>query len=526
MPSEGFKSVILSILFAAVTAGFSGPSEAAIIDYFIVQYPSISPNGDGIRDASTVRIGLLKACTELLVTVEDRSTGNPLDTLLHVENPSPGAFSAVWRGESSSGGLLDEGRYTLHLFASSAAETENLTRTVIVDTTAPRVVLDRIDPGIYTPNVSGTPDKVLIYFSISRFGEGDTLSLRATSPDTVRQSMPVAVGGDGAYSVEWSAPATATDGMYRLALLIADEAGNSGADSGAVDVDTGGPALSFIDPPSAFTNHVPLALRGTCYDRNGVETDSLFWDNGAAFLPDSTFMDGDTLVWRFDAVDSLRKGSGYDEGSHSLKIKCSDIFGHVTDKTLLFVLDLTPPPVPALNPLAATVYKPEISISGSVDKTQTKSVYIYREAGTDTKVTRREIITAGFSVPDTLRKGENRIWAAAQDEAGNMSGNSAIETVTYAIATGISHPEVFRGPDVFRIYSDRTVRAVKIELYTVSGELVATLSKPGPGTDFELPWNLTNNDGETVRNGPYLAAITVTYDTWKTVERRLIAVVQ
>jgi flagellar hook assembly protein FlgD len=526
VPGEGFKSVIFSIVFAVATAGFSGPLEAGLIDYFIIQYPSISPNGDGIKDSSTVRIGLLSACTELLVTVEDRSTGNPLDTLLRTENASPGTFSAAWRGQNSSGGLLAEGSYALHLLASSAAEAENLTRTVIVDTTVPFVMLDRIDPGIYAPNVPGTPDRVLIYFSISRYGEGDTLSLMATSPDSSTQRTPVAVSGDGAYSVEWSAPPTATDGMYRLTLFIGDEAGNSDADSGSVDVDTGEPALSFINPPSPFTNQVPLALSGKCYDRNGVEKDSLFWDAGASFLPDSTFMDGDTLVWRFDAVDSLRKGSGYDEGLHSLKIKCSDIFGHESEHTLLFSLDLTPPPAPTVNPLPAIVYKPEISISGSVDKTNTKSVLVYRTAGTDRKVTRREIITTGFSVQDTLREGKNSIWAAAQDEAGNTSENSATQTVTYAIAAGISHPEVFRVPDVFRIYAKRPVRAVKIEIYTVSGELVATLSKPGPGTDFELPWNLTNNDGETVRNGPYLVAFTVTYADGQTMEKRLIAVVQ
>ena len=514
-------------MFVAVaTACFTAPLEAGLIDYFIVQYPSISPNGDRIRDSSTVRIGLLGACDELTVTVEERFTGDPLDTLLHMTNVSPGAVSTTWKGENASGGLLAEGTYTLRLLATNGPETENLTRTVIVDTTAPLVTLDRIDPGIYTPNVPGTPDRVLVYFSVSRYGEGDTMSVIVTSPDTVRQRVPVAVSADGAYSVEWSAPATATDGIYRLFLFIADEAGNGSYDNGSLDVDTGGPALSFTNPPAGHTNEVPSTLWGRCHDRNGVQTDSLIWDNGAAFPPDSSFMDGDTLVWRFDAIDSLRKGSAYDEGSHTLKIVCTDVFGHETDNTLTFVLDLTAPPAPTLNALPATVYKPEISITGSVDKTQTKTVHVYRKFGNTTTVAVREVLTAAFSVRDTLQEGQNGIWAAAEDEAGNMSGNSAAQTVVYAIATGISHPEVFRGPDVFRVYTEQTASAVKIELYTVGGELVATLSKQGPGTDFELPWNLTNNDGETVRNGPYLAAIIVTYETGKTLDRRLIAVVQ
>jgi hypothetical protein len=514
------------LLFAAGIAGFSAQLEAGLIDYCIIQYPSISPDGDGVKDSSPVRIGTLAICTKLLVTVEDRSSGNPLDTLLFVENAAPGTYSAEWKGEAPSGGLLDEGSYTLHVLASGAVETANLTRTIIVDTTGPLVVLDRIDPGIYTPNVPGTPDKVLIYFSISNYGTGDTLSLTVTSPGPIEQSMPVAISGNGAQNVEWSALESAADGIYRIALYINDEAGNGGADSGSVDVDTASPTLSFRSPPSSHTNAVPLVVWGTCYDRNGVARDSLIWDNGASFLPDSTFMDQDTLVWRFDVIDSLKKGNGYDEGAHSLKIKCADSFGHTAENTLAFTLDLTPPPAPTVNALPAIVHGPVISISGSVDNTAAKSVFVYQAAGADTLVKHKELLTAGFSVQDTLREGENRIWAVAQDEAGNRSGRSTVQTVTYEIAMGISHPEVFRGPDAFHVFAERSMRAVKIEIFTLNGELVKTLGKPGPGTDFELPWDLTNNDGETIRNGPYLVAFTVMYDTGQTMEKRLIAVVQ
>jgi flagellar hook assembly protein FlgD len=526
VPRGSSASVVAIILMLAGTIAVSGPAEAGLIGYFIVQYPSISPNGDGIKDSSAVHVELIDACTQLLMTVDDPSNGAPLDTLILRLNAAPGVYSAEWKGRDSSGGLLPEGSYALHVAASAGSTTENLTRTAIVDTTAPRVAIDRIDPGIYTPNVPGSADKVLIYFTISRYGEGDTLSLLVTRPDSTVQRMPVAASGDGTHSLEWSALSTAADGIYRLVLLIADEAGNSGADSASVDVDTAGPILSFIDAPPSYTNVVPLVLLGTCYDRNGVRDDSLFWDGGPALLPDSTFMAGDTLVWRFDAADSLKEGNGYREGSHSLKIKCSDVFGHESEKTLLFVLDLTPPPVPRVNAIAAIVHKAEISISGTVDKANTKFVYVYQSAGGQTRVKRKETLTAGFSVQDTLRLGENAIWARAEDEAGNVSDSSSVQTVTYEIAAGITHPEVFRRPDAFHIFTERSVRGIKIEIFTVAGELVATLSQRGPGTEFELPWNLTNDDGENVRNGPYLAVVTVTYDNGPTVEKRLFAVVR
>ena len=81
---------IAAVLAAAAASSFSAPG-GLLVDYFLVQYPSISPNGDGIRDSSIVRVGLADTCGTLLLTLEDAG-GAPLDTLIDETAVPPGAI--------------------------------------------------------------------------------------------------------------------------------------------------------------------------------------------------------------------------------------------------------------------------------------------------------------------------------------------------------------------------------------------------------------------------------------------------
>lgn len=529
MPHPIVKTLISIAALAAAIIAQTGAADAALVDYAIVQHPTISPNNDGIKDFSLVRVGLLDTCAVLLLTVEDASSGTPLDTLLAAAGALPGVHSAEWRGENAAGGLLAEGGYTLRIFASDGSESESRTTTVIVDVTTPLVALDRIEPGIYTPGVAGAAEKVLIYFSISRSGPGDTMSVTITNPAAAKYDVPVGIDGDGVYSAEWSTSSTAVDSIYAVDLAITDEAGNSGAARGFFDVDTKGPRIAFLTSIPNPTNDPPLEIWGRCYDRNGIESDSLSWNGGPYFLPDSSYSIGDTvLVWRFDAVDSLAEGSGFREGRYTIKCKCRDRSGRESTISHTFRLDLTPPAAPVLDALPSSVYEAKLNLTGSVDGAGARFVHLYRVSGNDTDHTRKEIVAraTAFFIPDTLDLGENVFRAAAQDSAGNMSASSAPRTVIYEIARGISHPEVFRAPDAFRVYTEREARKVEVKIFTVAGELVTTLPSSAPGTDFTLAWDLTTADGEVVRNGPYLVVITVFFDTDTRVEKRFIAVVR
>lgn len=524
---RGRRGTVASLLFAALVLA-PAAALAQAVDYFVIQYPSISPNGDGVRDASLVRVGLEKACDRLLVVLET-ALAAPIDTLVDAAAPDSGSVLAgVFDGTDGAGTPLAEGTYRLRC-AALGGPVEEYVRPVIVDLTAPIVRIERIDPGIYAPGVPGTAQTVLVYYSLLQTGPGDTLSMVVTNPVGEGSRTTIAAPGDGEHFLEFSADAEAPDGIHAISLVCADEGGNSSADAGALDVDTQGPTQSFVVMPPSHTNVPPPVITGKAYDRNGLRDFRLLWDNGAPFLPDSVHYAGDTLCWRFDAIDSLRQGSSYREGSHTIAARCADAFGvdsvkHRTKIQYTFTLDLTAPAAPTLEPPPSPSREPRTVLRGTVSYPGTSLVRVTRHAGVDVDTIAYEPSGSTFAVTVPLLEGDNVIRATAEDDAGNVSTLSNAVTVRYEPGNEVVWPEALRGPDAFRVYSASPALRATVDIYTVGGALVASLSENGPAQAFTLEWDLANDDGEEVRNGPYLAVVTVTYGDRTTVYKAFVAV--
>ncbi len=523
-------SLIVLIAAAAAAAAplHSLPApQGALVDYFVVQYPSVSPNGDGIRDSSIVRVGVAGPCSTLLLVLADAS-GSPVDTLLDAADVPPGVVTAIWTGRDGGGSALPEGAYRLMLAASAGPLIEEHERAAIVDLTAPLARIERIEPGIYAPGVPGTADTALIYCSVERYGPGDTLAMTILNPANGAERRSVPIAGDGLYRAAWAAASTAMDGVYRIAIVAADEGGNASVDTAALDVDTKGPEQSFIEPPPSYTNVPPSVLRGRAYDRNGARGLELVWRGGAPFPPDSVWASGDTLFWRFDVADSLLEGGSYREARYVLAVSCSDMFAgskHRTRIETTFDLDLTAPAAPVLAQPASPAREPSVVVRGTADWPGTKYVYVTRTAATDTTI-RYEPFGASFAVAMPLRRGTNVLRATAEDPAGNESSLSNAVTVIYEPANAVSWPEALRGPDVFRVYAVEPALQVSVDIYTIGGSRVASLRENGPAQSFAVEWDLTNDDGEEVRNGPYLAVITVRHQTRTETYKEFVAVVR
>lgn len=529
--ARGRRGAAGCLLFAALALA-PAAAGAQAVDYFVIQYPSISPNGDGVRDASLVRVGLEKACDRLLVVLETVSA-SPIDTLIDVVGPAAGTVHAnLFDGTDGAGAPLPEGTYRLRCAALGGGPVEEYVRPVIVDITAPLARIERIDPGIYAPGVPGAAQTVLVYYTLQQTGPGDTLSMVVTNPLGEGERTTIAAPGDGEHRLEYSADGDAPDGIYSISIVCADEGGNSSADAGALDVDTRGPTQSFVVKPPPHTNVPPAVITGKAHDRNGVHDLRLVWDGGAPFAPDSSWADGDTLRWRFDAIDALREGAGYREGSHTIVARCSDPFvadtmRHRTKIQYTFTLDLTAPDAPVLERPASPSREPRTVLRGTISQPGTSRVRVTRLAGigADTTIT-YEPSGSTFAVTMPLLAGDNVIRAVAEDDAGNVSAFSNAVTVRYEPANEVVWPEALRGPDAFRVYTASPALRATVDIYTVAGELVATLVENGPSQAFVLDWDLTNDDGEEVRNGPYLAVVTVTRESGKRVYRAFVAVVR
>lgn len=522
------RAIIAILAFSlAVHALFPAPAlRAELIEYFLIYYPSISPNGDGTRESSPVKLGISEECNLVSLTLEDAIGTLVLDTLLHLEDVPAGTYSAEWAGTDSLGAVLEEGEYRLHLLASRGSISEDDYRLVIVDTTAPRASIDRIEPSIYTPDLPGTAERVLIHMKITDSGPGDSLRMETLHPDSTLEELQIDFVGDGPYTVEWSADSDAEDGLYMVLLSMGDEAGNSSTDQGYIDVDTGEPYLAFTDTFPTPAREVPPYVEGSCYDRNGVEEPVLIWNEGSPFPADSTWWDADTLFWRFGIMDSVSSGGLFKDGTYTIGILCSDPFGHEAEAEMTFTLDLTAPDAPSLDEPPPAVLEPVLSLTGLVDVEDTDSIFVYRAAGADTSITAAEIGSPTFRIDIELVEGPNEIWAFAADGLGSISEPSNVVSVIFERAVRFVYPEAFREPGSVEIFTGDEAREVEIRIFTLDGERVRIMHARGPATRFDFFWNLLNDDGEEVRNGPYLLVIITHYDGSESVDRSFIAVVR
>ena len=117
-----------------------------------------------------------------------------------------------------------------------------------------------------------------------------------------------------------------------------------------------------------------------------------------------------------------------------------------------------------------------------------------------------------WTATGNLTLGDNPFSFRAVDRAGNRSDFSAPFVVTYTEPIGFHAPERFRATDVFDLNVTKTARAVRLDLYDLRGRRVRTIAVNQLNQRYELPWNLKDDAGNTVGDGPYVARATVTYE--------------
>lgn len=525
--------ICVALLLVVPSAGLSAGEVTLIINH-----PSISPNGDGVKDFLSVSMIVASDIDTLAVTIEDAATSQVYDTVFFSSPLIAGEYSAMWDGTDSLGTPLPEGEYTLRLREALSGTAEEVTRTVIIDITSPVITIDRIEPGTFSPGYPDTTADVEVYYIVSGFEEGAGAHAMITGPSGGGTFIPLDVTGDGESSLEWKPGAGSDAGLYTIELTIEDEAGNSTSDSGVVEIDTDGPVVSITTEVGDQVQHAPVVYQGYCHDRSGVLDTSLAfswasydasgeWSEKDYPQSDTTWVSwwqSDTLFWLAAVPDSAVDGNEVDENDYTLKVSAEDSYGQKTTAKLDFTVDRTPPDIPYIVKPPGRVIEPSLSLTLTYDAPDTDSLVIYR---------RHESVTDSVRVLDDklfhkaqLEPGVNEIWVRAIDRAGNTSGNSNLVTVTYAVEDGVTFPEVFRGPDVIQIITTDMATSVEIDLYDLGGERVRRIVEDGPGTSFEIEWDLTNDSGDAVRNGPLLMVLRIRYDTYSTLRKNFIAVVR
>jgi flagellar hook assembly protein FlgD len=396
-----------------------------------------------------------------------------------------GNHSAMWGGTDWTGANLPEGDNDLHLYESTGGTGESILRTVVIDLTSPQVNIERIEPGVFSPGWPDTSASVIVYFIVSGWETGASARMTVRNPDGTENTDPVDVQGDGEWTGVWK-PAAAESGFHTITVTVDDEAGNSDADSGHVYVDSDSPELTIL-------TDVPSVLREA----------------------------------PFDTPDTVNGDAGYVEGTYKLRVFAADAFDNRSNEQLSFKIDRTPPSPPLIADPPERMIQAELNLYIQYDD-DTDSLFVYWQAGSaiDSTWFITSVLSPGEPFELTLSEGLNEFWALGKDNAGNASAYSNTVQTTLDPATGITYPEVFRGPNTFQIVSARTASSVTLDIYDMRGERIRRIAVPGPGTSFDIAWDLTNDDGETVKNGPCLVVITIEHSGGRTVDKAFIAVVR
>jgi flagellar hook assembly protein FlgD len=183
---------------------------------------SFSPNGDGRLETTAVSYKLLDAAT---VSVQVETTGGTAVRVL--QDPvaqAAGSFSVVWDGTDGAMVRVADGTYVIRAIATTAVGSISMTKTVVVDTAPPTIVLGSISPDPYDGVGSLT-----VPITVSEAGTATTKFYRDGSSSSSR-SLSTSIAAGGTVNVTWNGlngdGTAAASGSYTVRVYFQDKAGN------------------------------------------------------------------------------------------------------------------------------------------------------------------------------------------------------------------------------------------------------------------------------------------------------------
>jgi flagellar hook assembly protein FlgD len=304
---------------------------------------AFSPNGDGVRDTTTLHAGLSGA-DDWTIAVSD-ATGTVVDSV----SGSGQTAATTWSGRDAQGRRLPDGLYTAVFSATSGTGTARpASLHVRIDTVPPTLSAVQLSSPVVSPNGDRLADTVRLGFSVSETSSV-VLVVRNAHGTAVRTLTPVTCRAGSAVLV-WDGKASgaggleaAPDGVYSLTLKATDAAGNSTTVTRSVVVnDTiGHPRLSpaWLSPNGdGVDDATKLSFRTT---RSAKVTVSVSDTSGKVVRRVSLgTLAGGAHTWSWDG----RGGAGavLPDGTYALSVKAANTVGSVAVAVRAHV-DTTPP---------------------------------------------------------------------------------------------------------------------------------------------------------------------------------------
>jgi len=342
---------------------------------FIAGDPSISPNGDGVRDKVTIGFTVSQ---QAAWKVEIRNDAGRVVRDMAGEGK---VVELTWAGRDDAGDPLPDGPYTLQADATSAAGVaRSATATVRLDTVAPKVESGGASPDPFSPNGDGQDDTTALSFTPAE-AVSARLSVVDAGGDVLRRVTGWKSMTAAAHKLSWdgrvgsgSTVAAAPEGTAFLLLEARDGAGNTTSLRRRVVVDrtlklTGLSRRTFSPNGDGAHDEVTASFR-LAHAADVVATVVSRGSTVRTFKLGALAAGARSVTWD----GKLGGGGGATSGPYSIKITADGDLG-VTSVTAAVTVDLTAPRVTA-PPTARVAYGKRAKVAYTVKDAYSPSVKI------------------------------------------------------------------------------------------------------------------------------------------------------
>jgi flagellar hook assembly protein FlgD len=533
------SGIVLRLLFSTLLLfSVAHPAGSAVVNVR-ARPSSFSPDGDGIKESTLISWDIVGSPAECLwLTITGAGTGGVRVRTINLGARPVGPDSLEWDGRDSLGTVQPERFYSIELKQkASCDDTDNVSLglvSVFLDLTVPPIPLfDHGDTLVTKP-----------LFQLTGFAsDADTVALFRGGVPVDTNAVIVAAGSPNRFSFDL----TLTEGDNLLSVQGWDRAGHVSVQTldhlviyqNTPDIGPTSASPTFFSPNGdgvqdstrfrfnldAPSPHLVIQVRRgtTPPNQTGIDPTQIvayLYDGPAAAGPQVFTWDGrdssGTITTDGDYVFRATSDSVTQQGAAIPGSKRS---------YAKFVLDNTPPPLPLVEPLPARTIRTEARVVMSL--VFTDSLRIFRDGLLieTRQITPQQIKPTTYTQLVPLHLGPNLLAFQAVDLAGNASPVAGPFTITYETPVGFHAPERFRRDDAFGVNVSAPASAVVVDVFTLRGKPVRQLTATGSASHFELQWDLKDQAGALVGDGPYLARVRVSYPDGNVIETKAAIVV-
>ena len=215
------STLLVLALLAATAAAFAITEQLKLVPTPIIA-PKIetvfSPTCECLFNTAEIEFKLRRNDT---ITVDVIDNGDREVATLGRWDTTGRVWATSWDGRTTRGALVPEGEYRVRVHLERARRTIVIPNVIRVDTTPPRIVVERVVPPVFSPDGDRRRDKIVAFY---RVDEPAKVFLYANGKRRI-----VGRGHKLTGKLEWYGRVRGRPlppGPYRVSLLAVDRAGN------------------------------------------------------------------------------------------------------------------------------------------------------------------------------------------------------------------------------------------------------------------------------------------------------------